>query len=72
MLTDDRRYFPSYFAAALVREEVLTRHPELTPLLAKLAGRISNAAMSDMIREVVVDKRRPGEVARAFLVREKL
>ena len=72
VLTDDRRYFPSYFAAPLVREEVLTRHPELTPLLAKLAGRISNAAMRDMIREVVVDKRRLGEVARAFLVREKL
>jgi osmoprotectant transport system permease protein len=72
VLTDERRYFPSYFAAALVREEVLTQHPELTPLLSKLAGRISNAAMSDMIREVVVDKRRPGEVAKAFLEREGL
>ena len=72
VLADDRRYFPSYFAAALLREEVLTRHPELTPLLAKLAGRISNAAMRAMIREVVVDKRRPSEVARAFLEREKL
>ena len=72
VLTDERRYFPSYFAAALVREEVLTKHPELTPLLAKLGGRISNAAMSDMIREVVVDKRRPREVAKAFLEREKL
>jgi osmoprotectant transport system permease protein len=72
VLVDDRRYFPSYFAATLVRKEMLTRHPELTPLLAKLAGRISNAAMSDMIREVVVDKRRPREVAQAFLMREKL
>jgi osmoprotectant transport system permease protein len=72
VLADEKRYFPSYFAAPLVREEVLTKHPELEPLLAKLAGRISNAAMSDMIREVVVDKRRPSEVARAFLIREKL
>jgi osmoprotectant transport system permease protein len=71
-LKDDREYFPSYNAAPLVRQAVLDRHPGLAATLEKLGGRVGDAAIQDLIHKVVVDKRRPADVARDFLTKEGL
>jgi osmoprotectant transport system permease protein len=45
VLRDDRRFFPPYEAAALVRGETLKKHPEVGANLGLLAGSLSEDAM---------------------------
>jgi osmoprotectant transport system permease protein len=66
-LEDDRRFFPPYDAAPVVRGELLRRHPELRTALAALAGRIDDAQMRRMNYAVDVEGARPADVAAAWL-----
>ncbi len=72
VLEDDRRYFPPYDAAPVVRDGTLERHPELRPLLEELAGSISEQQMRRMNHAVDGEHRAPDEVAREFLLRARL
>jgi len=45
VLEDDRHYFPPYEAVPIIRQQALTRHPELGPALDALAGKISDDDM---------------------------
>jgi glycine betaine/choline ABC-type transport system substrate-binding protein len=68
VLEDDRRYFPPYEAAFVVRAEVWSR-PDVRRFLESLAGSIDAAAMRKMNAAVDKDKRRPEDVAGEFLAR---
>ena len=57
MLDDDRRYFPPYEAAPVVRKGALVEYAELGPALASLAGRIDTEKMRSLNRAVDVDGR---------------
>ena len=52
VLADDRRYFPPYEAAPVVREEALDRHPRLGEALTALAESLDEAGMRGLNREV--------------------
>jgi glycine betaine/choline ABC-type transport system substrate-binding protein len=52
VLADDRRYFPPYQAAPVVRRQALDRHPGLGEGLAALAGALDEAGMRALNREV--------------------
>lgn len=67
VLEDDRHFFPPYYAALIVRDEVLKNHPELKNVLNKLAGKISESDMQRMNYEVDQKEKRPEDVARQFL-----
>jgi glycine betaine/choline ABC-type transport system substrate-binding protein len=67
VLEDDRRYFPPYECAIVVRQEILERYPRLLAVLAELSGRISDSAMRRMNGAVDVDHRPASDVARDFL-----
>ncbi len=67
MLEDDRHYFPPYQAVPVVREETLTRHPEIGAALRQLAGLISDEDMRSMNYKVDGEHRDPQEVVRNFL-----
>ena len=67
-LVDDRRFFPPYQAAPVVRNAVLERHPELGRVLNLLAGKIDNATMRRLNYQVDVDGRSAREAARKFLI----
>lgn len=67
ILADDRNFFASYYAATLIRQEVLDAHPELGPVLEKLTGAISNEAMIAMNFQVEVENKDPKAVAEEFL-----
>jgi osmoprotectant transport system substrate-binding protein len=41
VLKDDKKYFPPYEAAPIVRKDILTKYPDLGKAIAKLSGRIS-------------------------------
>lgn len=66
-LRDDKNFFPPYYAATLVREETLTKYPELLAVLNKLSGTISNDEMIAMNSAVDNDKKDPKVVAAEFL-----
>jgi glycine betaine/choline ABC-type transport system substrate-binding protein len=67
VLEDDRRYFPPYEGALVVRGEMLERHPKVRSALTELSGRISEAAMRRMNAAVDVERRPAAEVAREFV-----
>lgn len=67
VLEDDRRYFPSYLGAPLVRGDVLRRHPEIGKVLNRLRGQIDDDAMRRLNYQVAREGRSEVEAARAFL-----
>jgi len=66
-LADDRRYFPPYQAAPVVRAAVLERHPALAAALAELGGRISDDEMRRLNALADVQHRDIREIARDWL-----
>jgi glycine betaine/choline ABC-type transport system substrate-binding protein len=69
VLADDRRYFPPYECAIVVRQTALERFPGLRPALDELSGRITDADMRRMNAAVDRDHRSVADVAREFLSR---
>lgn len=67
VLEDDRRHFPPYEAAFVVREEALSREPRLRAALEELSGTLTAATMRRLNQRVAGEHRRPAEVARDFL-----
>jgi osmoprotectant transport system substrate-binding protein len=67
VLDDDRHYFPPYDAVPLVRRETLVRYPNLGPILAALAGKITERDMRDMNYAVDGQHRDVADVAAEFL-----
>lgn len=72
VIEDDLNFFPSYFAATLVREETLEKYPELEEVIEMLSGVISNDEMIEMNYDVEINKREPKDVAKDFLEKKGL
>ncbi len=72
VLEDDRRFFPPYNAAPLVREETLRRYPEIEEVLNRLAFRVSDQSAQALNYVVETQGQSFAAVARAFLEREGL
>ncbi len=66
VLEDDRRYFPPYEAAPVVRREVLARYPALGAALEGLGGKITAEAMRRMNYAVDGEHQDPAAVVRRF------
>jgi len=67
VLTDDKRYFPPYQAALVVRAEALAAHPGLKAALDQLSGKFSDEVMRALNYQVDGKHRPVGEVALTFL-----
>jgi osmoprotectant transport system substrate-binding protein len=72
VLEDDHHYFPPYEAVAVMRGEMLRRHPEIGAALDALAGAISDDDMRRLNYAVDGEHRDPTEVVREFLQQRKL
>ena len=68
-LEDDRRYFPPYQAAPVVRTAALREHPAIAAALAELAGKISDAEMRRLNALADVEHRDLAVIAREWLAR---
>ena len=68
-LTDDRRFFPPYDAAALVSGRLLRDDPGAAATLASLSGRLSETVMREGNRGIEVEHRAVADVARETLSR---
>jgi osmoprotectant transport system substrate-binding protein len=67
VLEDDKHYFPPYEAVPIIRQETLTRHPEIKQALADLAGKISDQEMRQLNYAVDGQHRDVKQVVREFL-----
>ena len=71
VLEDDQKFFPDYYGAFLVREDLFERFaaeaPELEAIIGQLEGTITNEKMSEMTYAVDVEERSPDDVAKEFL-----
>lgn len=72
VLKDDKNFFPPYYAAPIVRQEVLQAHPELETTLNKLAGLISDETMTDLNYRIDVEGEDVAKVATDFLTQNGL
>lgn len=72
LLVDDLGFFPPYFAAPVVRLDLLAEDPAIADVLNKVAGRIDDATMADLNFQVDDGGEEPEDVARAFLQEQGL
>ena len=72
MLEDDLRYFSSYDAVPIVRQETLERHPEVREALRLLGGLISEEEMRQMNYRVDGDREDVRIVVAEFLASKGL
>jgi osmoprotectant transport system permease protein len=72
VLDDDHNFFPPYYAAPVLRGEVLRAHPEIVAVLNRLGGVIDTAAMQAMNRAVDQDQQSAYAVAFDFLQQQGL
>lgn len=66
-LEDDLNYFPPYYAAPVVRADLLEQDPAIADVLNKLAGQLDDTTMANLNYEVDGDKKDPEDVAIQFL-----
>ena len=66
-LVDDRRYFPPYQAAPVIRRDVLERYPKVAAALEELGGKISDAEMRRLNALADVEHRDIADIAREWL-----
>lgn len=72
VLEDDRDYFPTYYCATVVREDVLQKYPGLEAALEKMNGILNDSEMSDLNYQVDIKGRPEREVAEEFLLNKGL
>ena len=66
-LVDNHHFFPPYYAAPVVREEILESYPDIRKALAPLNGLLTDSIMQNLNYQVDQNKKRPRVVAREFL-----
>ena len=71
-LEDDKKIFPPYYAAPVVRNEILEKYLSVGPTLDMLAGMINDSVMTDLNYRVDVLNQLPENVAKDFLIRNGL
>jgi osmoprotectant transport system permease protein len=71
-LEDDRKIFPPYYAAPVIRKEVLANWPELGPVLNKLSGKINDSIMTLLNYRAEYLNQAPDRIARDFLTEQGL
>lgn len=68
ILEDDKKLFPPYQVAPVVRQDTLEANPGIAKALNALSPLLTNAVMQELNYEVSGKQREPADVARAFLV----
>ncbi|GAA0739409.1 glycine betaine ABC transporter substrate-binding protein [Clostridium oceanicum] len=72
VLEDDKKLFPPYYAAPIIRNDTLKKYPELKKVINKLDGKISDEEMREMNYQVDKLGKSPESVAKEFLKSKKL
>lgn len=67
VLRDDKKFFPPYFAAPIIRNDTLKKYPELEGILNKLADKLTDEEMAQLNAQVDLEKKSPQTVANGWL-----
>ncbi|WP_206809451.1 glycine betaine ABC transporter substrate-binding protein [Paradesulfitobacterium ferrireducens] len=67
VLKDDKQFFPPYYAAPVVRDDTLAKHPELKDALNSLAGKLDDKTMQQLNAKVDLENRKSQDVANEWL-----
>ena len=67
VLDDDKKIFPPYYAAPIVREEALKQFPDLEKTLNLLSGKINDSVMTELNYRTDYLHESPEKVAEDFL-----
>jgi glycine betaine/choline ABC-type transport system substrate-binding protein len=67
VLQDDQKFFPPYYAAPVLRADLVQKSPIVLEVLNRLTGKISDSTMARLNLEVDGKRRAPEEVAAEFL-----
>jgi osmoprotectant transport system substrate-binding protein len=67
VLQDDLNFFPPYFAAPIVRMDLVSKASQVPDILNRIAGRINDAAMANLNYTVDGKKQDAEAVARDYL-----
>jgi osmoprotectant transport system substrate-binding protein len=72
VLEDDRHYFPPYEAVAVIRQQTVREHPEITQAIADMGGKISDQEMQQLNYALDGQHRDVKDVAHEFLLSKGL
>jgi osmoprotectant transport system permease protein len=72
ILEDDKSFFPPYYAAPVVRKEVIEKHPEVQSALAALSNLIDEKTMQELNHKVDQNKEDVKEIVLEFLEEKAL
>ncbi|MDR2542070.1 MAG: hypothetical protein LBC80_01260 [Treponema sp.] len=68
VLEDDKIFFPAYEGVIIIRNEIMEKHPELSEVLNRLAGLLTDEVMRNLNYRVDVMGESPRDVAEWFLM----
>jgi osmoprotectant transport system permease protein len=72
VLNDDKKIFPPYFAAPILKTKTLKKFPELEETLGLLAGKFNDSIMTDLNYKSDYLNQTPEKIAKDFLVKNNL
>lgn len=72
VLLDDKNFYPSYLCGNVVRMEVLDKYPELSDVLDKMTGILSDSTMASINYEVETKGKEPRAAATELLQKKGL
>jgi osmoprotectant transport system substrate-binding protein len=67
LLEDDKKFWPPYYVAPVIREETLEKDPKIEEVLNKVSKHLNNKVVQNLNAEVDIQKREYTEVAKEFL-----
>ncbi|NGQ93941.1 glycine/betaine ABC transporter substrate-binding protein [Brevibacillus sp. SYP-B805] len=70
LLEDDKKFWPPYFVAPVIREDVLQKDQEIGKVLNAVSAKLNSEVMQTLNAEVDIKKREYAEVAKEFLQKE--
>lgn len=72
VLEDDKKIFPPYFAAPVIKTKTLEKFPELEKILNLLSGKFNDSIMTDLNYKADYLKQTPEKIAKDFLIKTNL
>jgi len=70
VMEDDRKFFPAYNVAVVVRQPVLSKNPQIEKLFAPVAAKLDDKTLIGLNAKIDVDGQDPAKVAMDWLVQE--
>lgn len=68
ILSDDKKFFPNYNAAIVMRKQFALDHPDIARVMAPVSDKLTNDQITAMNRKVDVDGQEPATVARDWMI----